>query len=71
MPSHKTKKSNSVEKTDGKDELKPLNEYVDDRVELIRQAFACLKPKTIKNITPEFLKVIIHFKTAERVLNNN
>lgn len=29
-------------------EVKPLSEYVDDRLELIKQAFACLKPKTIK-----------------------
>lgn len=37
-------------------EVKPLSEYVDDRLELIKQAFACLKPKTIKGITPKFLQ---------------
>lgn len=37
-------------------ELKPLSEFADDRLELIKQAFACLKPKTIKGITPKFLQ---------------
>lgn len=38
-------------------ELQPLGQYVDDRVELIRQTFMNLKPKTIKSITPDFLQV--------------
>lgn len=37
-------------------EVKPLSEYVDDRLELIKQAFACLKPKTIKAVTPKFMQ---------------
>lgn len=56
MPSHKGKSAVENGNVKGID-IKPLGEYVDDRVELIRQAFGCLKPKTIKNITPEFLKV--------------
>lgn len=59
MPTHKSKKSSSarssVEKSKETD-LKSLSDFVDDRVELIRHAFMCLKPKTIKNIAPEFLK---------------
>jgi len=38
-------------------ELKSLDSYVDDRVELIKQTFNCLKPKTIKSFAPEFLQV--------------
>ncbi|XP_055844472.1 protein IWS1 homolog [Episyrphus balteatus] len=34
----------------------PMEHYVDDRVELIRQIFSSLKPKTITNLAPEFLK---------------
>lgn len=60
MPSHSTKKTQLSKKDEPAAETKPLGDYVDDRVELIRQAFACLKPKTIKNITPDFLKVQPH-----------
>lgn len=35
----------------------PLTFYIDDRVELIKQVFNSLKPKTIKNLAPNFLKV--------------
>lgn len=43
------------------DELQPLGKYVDDRVELIRQTFMNLKPKTIKSITPDFLQVKFYY----------
>ncbi|CAD7083334.1 unnamed protein product [Hermetia illucens] len=39
-----------------KDELHPLAHYVDDRVELVKQIFSCLKTKTIRNLAPGFLK---------------
>lgn len=39
-------------------ELKPLEHYVDDRIELIKQIFGSLKSKTIESIIPEFLQVI-------------
>lgn len=39
------------------DELKSLEHYVDDRIELIRQIFGSLKTKTIESILPEFLQV--------------
>lgn len=35
----------------------PLDHYADDKVELIRQIFSCLKSKTIHSITPDFLQV--------------
>lgn len=35
----------------------PLAHYVDDKVEIIRQIFGCLKSKTIHSITPDFLQV--------------
>lgn len=38
-------------------ELKSLEHYVDDRVELIRQIFDSLKSKTIESIIPDFLQV--------------
>lgn len=38
-------------------ELKSLEYYVEDRVELIRQIFDSLKPKTIESIIPDFLQV--------------
>lgn len=39
------------------DELKSLEHYVDDRIELIKQIFDSLKTKTIESIIPEFLQV--------------
>lgn len=39
------------------EELKPLEHYVDDRIELIKQMFSSLKSKTIESIIPEFLQV--------------
>lgn len=38
-------------------EYRPLSEYADDRVELIKQIFSSLKAKTIKAIAPAFLQV--------------
>lgn len=66
MPSdHKKKKSSKIEKTEKKTiiiktepkDLKPLENYVDDRVELIQQIFSTLKTKTIQSIVPDFLQV--------------
>lgn len=68
MPTeHKKKKSKKEEKSEKKplllsiksepDDLKPLEHYVDDRIELIRQIFSTLKSKTIQSIIPEFLQV--------------
>lgn len=64
MPSNKSKSTKvtppKIIKTEPI-ELQPLGHYVDDRVELIRQTFMNLKPKTIKSITPDFLQVRLHF----------
>lgn len=64
MPTeHKKKKSHKEEKPSlisiksEPDDLKPLEHYIDDRIELIRQIFSTLKSKTIHSITPEFLQV--------------
>lgn len=65
---NKKKKSKKDEKKDEKKmsslliksepiELKSLDHYVDDRVELIRQIFDSLKTKTVESIIPEFLQV--------------
>lgn len=32
--------------------------HMDDRLELVKQIFGTLKPKTIINLAPDFLKVI-------------
>lgn len=40
-------------------DLHPLEHYVDDRVELVRQIFGSLKTKTINSIIPDFLQVNI------------
>lgn len=48
--------------------LHHLTFYIDDRVELIKQVFASLKPKTIKNLSPNFLKVNI-FVGFYKILN--
>lgn len=37
-------------------DVKPLGEFVSDRVELIRQTFSCLKGKVIKSMCPGFLQ---------------
>uniref|UniRef100_A0A6P4FLD5 Neurofilament medium polypeptide n=1 Tax=Drosophila rhopaloa TaxID=1041015 RepID=A0A6P4FLD5_DRORH len=36
--------------------LQPISHYIDDRLELVKQIFGTLKPKTIMNLAPEFLK---------------
>lgn len=40
------------------EDLKSLEHYVDDPIELIKQIFGSLKTKTIESIIPEFLQVI-------------
>ncbi|XP_058452865.1 dentin sialophosphoprotein [Malaya genurostris] len=37
-------------------DIKPLSAYIDERVELIRQAFSCLKPKEVKALAPDFMQ---------------
>lgn len=74
MPTeNKKKKSKKDEKKDEKKisslliksepiELKSLDHYVDDRVELIRQIFDSLKAKTVESIIPDFLQVNHRYK---------
>ncbi|GAB0087998.1 uncharacterized protein DMENIID0001_023730 [Sergentomyia squamirostris] len=50
-------------------DILPLSGYVDDRVELLKQAFHCLKPKSIKSIAPEFLQNKSIEKIQEACLN--
>lgn len=61
MPTeHKKTKSKATANVEIKVEaqdLHPLNHYIDDRVELIRQIFMSLKSKQIKSIAPDFLQV--------------
>lgn len=45
-------------------ELKSLEHYVDDRVELIRQIFDSLKAKTVESIIPDFLQVKLTIQTS-------
>lgn len=45
------------------EDLKPLEHYVDDRIELIKQIFESLKSKTIESIIPDFLQVEDNFFT--------
>lgn len=61
MPSEKKGKKATKIKSEPTetDEIHPLAHYVDDRLELIKQVFATLKSKTIKNFAPEFLSVCI------------
>ncbi|XP_052891461.1 neurofilament heavy polypeptide [Anopheles moucheti] len=65
MPTQKKKMKKANETSEGKstvdikqepEELKPLSAYVDDRLELIRQVFSCVKPKEIKYLLPDFLE---------------
>ncbi|XP_017136249.1 nucleolar protein dao-5 [Drosophila miranda] len=44
------------EKTEEDRSLHPISHYIDDRLELVKQIFGTLKPKTIMNLAPEFLK---------------
>lgn len=50
--------SESVKIKEEKNELQPLSFYVDDRVDLIKQMFTCLKGKVIKSMLPGCLQVI-------------
>lgn len=63
---HKTKKKTvkipkpikiKKEKTDEDRMPQSMMYYIDDRLELVKQIFGSLKPKTIMNLAPEFLKV--------------
>lgn len=45
------------EKSEEDRTLHPISHYIDDRLELVKQIFGTLKPKTIMNLAPEFLKV--------------
>lgn len=45
------------EKVEEDRQLHPISHYIDDRLELVKQIFGTLKPKTILNLAPEFLKV--------------
>uniref|UniRef100_A0A182VRX1 Uncharacterized protein n=1 Tax=Anopheles minimus TaxID=112268 RepID=A0A182VRX1_9DIPT len=65
MPTQKKKVKKATETTEAKatvdikqepEELKPLSAFVDDRLELIRQVFSCVKPKEIKYLLPDFLE---------------
>uniref|UniRef100_A0A182T711 Uncharacterized protein n=1 Tax=Anopheles maculatus TaxID=74869 RepID=A0A182T711_9DIPT len=66
MPTQKKKVKKATETNDTKpaavdikqepEELKPLGAYVEDRLELIRQVFSCVKPKEIKYLLPDFLE---------------
>jgi hypothetical protein len=62
MPEKKSKKLKKLLKVEPTD-LNPISHYaeVDDRLELIRQVFLSLKPKTIKTFCPEFLQVSFPF----------
>ncbi|XP_034484292.1 nucleolar protein dao-5 [Drosophila innubila] len=44
------------EKSEEDRTLHPISHYIDDRLELVKQIFGTLKPKTIMNLAPEFLK---------------
>ncbi|EDV51967.1 neurofilament medium polypeptide [Drosophila erecta] len=44
------------EKIEEDRKLHPISHYIDDRLELVKQIFGTLKPKTIMNLAPEFLK---------------
>uniref|UniRef100_A0A2M4AKE8 Putative caspase activity and apoptosis inhibitor 1 n=1 Tax=Anopheles triannulatus TaxID=58253 RepID=A0A2M4AKE8_9DIPT len=66
MPIQKKKVKKDKDKSEAKpaganvkqepEELKPLAEYIDDRLELIRQVFSCVKPKEINYLLPDFLE---------------
>lgn len=38
-------------------DIHPLGLYIDNKVELVRHVFECLKSKTIYSISPDFLQV--------------
>ncbi|XP_068141822.1 transcriptional regulator ATRX homolog [Drosophila tropicalis] len=49
--------------------LHHISHYIDDRLELVKQIFATLKPKTIINLAPEFLKKAPLEEIEERCLD--
>ncbi|KAH8257481.1 hypothetical protein KR038_010604 [Drosophila bunnanda] len=53
------------EKTEEDRTLHPISHYIDDRLELVKQIFGTLKPKTIVNLAPEFLKVSLNCVLGE------
>lgn len=61
MPSEKKSKKNKLEAkaTTSNAPLKPLSQYVGDRLELTKQLFSCLKNKQIKQRLPPNLEVIL------------
>uniref|UniRef100_A0A8W7Q2L3 Uncharacterized protein n=1 Tax=Anopheles coluzzii TaxID=1518534 RepID=A0A8W7Q2L3_ANOCL len=79
MPTQKKKVKKPKEDTESKapaanvkqepEELKPLSAYVDDRLELIRQVFSCVKPKEIKYLLPDFLEGKSNDVIKERCLD--
>jgi hypothetical protein len=56
MPSESKKSKKQKIKQEPGETIKPLVNYVDDRVELIRQMFGCLKKNEVKNRLPEYLR---------------
>lgn len=56
MPSESKKSKKHKIKEEPGEGVKPLSHYVDDRVELIRQMFSCLKKNEVKNRLPEHLR---------------
>ncbi|XP_050068998.1 midasin [Anopheles maculipalpis] len=78
MPTQKKKVKKATETSESKpavdikqepEELKPLGAYVDDRLELIRQVFSCVKPKEIKYLLPDFLEGKSNDVIKERCLD--
>lgn len=59
MPSEKKSKKNKAEQkaTTSNEPLKPLSNYVGDRLELTKQLFSCLKNKQVKQRLPPNLQV--------------
>ncbi|XP_017842023.2 cilia- and flagella-associated protein 251 [Drosophila busckii] len=57
------------EKTEEDRTLQPISHYIDDRLELVKQIFGTLKPKTIMNLAPEFLKQSSLDEIEEMCLN--
>ncbi|XP_005187116.2 ABC transporter F family member 4 [Musca domestica] len=75
---HKTKKKTAKipkpikikkEKTDEDRMPQSMMYYIDDRLELVKQIFGSLKPKTIMNLAPEFLKTQSLEEIEEACLN--
>ncbi|KAL7733241.1 hypothetical protein ACLKA6_004747 [Drosophila palustris] len=57
------------EKSEEDRTLHPISHYIDDRLELVKQIFGTLKPKTIMNLAPEFLKKTSLDEIEELCLN--